>query len=319
MRVYTGGTFDLFHAGHVNFLRHCKKIAGDDGEVIVALNSDQFVLEYKGKLPIYRDWERMMILKNCKFVSDVVMNTGGADSKPTIEVIKPQAIVIGSDWAKKDYYKQMQFTQDWLDERNITLIYVPYTEGVSTTEVKARVSPRPTFTAVVVAHGDVEQTEKCIKMLKEQTYKDTEILVFYSDMKPDPQYPDVNYLIQPNRNDWGQEKASHGLNAARGDYVGFFNIDDEYESSYIEKMIKKAKSENLDLVYCDFTSKEGSTIFGQPKLNIGTRGMFIVRTEFGRSVGYNHRDYGADGKFLEELVAAGAKHARLEDVLYRHK
>ena len=29
--VYTGGTFDLFHSGHVNFLGECRKIAGEGG------------------------------------------------------------------------------------------------------------------------------------------------------------------------------------------------------------------------------------------------------------------------------------------------
>lgn len=318
MNIYTGGTFDLPHAGHVNFLRQCRRIAGE-GQVTVALNTDEFIQEYKGKAPIMTYKERAKVLMGLKYVDRVFPNKGGADSKPTIEEVKPDAIVIGSDWAKKDYYSQMQFTQEWLDERDILLIYVPYTEGVSTTNVKARIAKPPAFTAVVLAHGDVAQMERCINMIKNQTFKDVEVLVFYSDMKLETVLPDVHYFEQPNKNDWGQEKVSHGLNAARGEYVGFFNIDDEYESNYIERMIKKARTEKADLVYCDFVSKEGVTIFGQPKLNIGTRGMFIVRADFGRKVGYNHRDYGADGRFLEEAVEAGAVHIRLEDILYRHK
>ena len=51
-------------------------------------------------------------------------------------MVQPDFIVIGSDWAKKDYYKQMNFTQEWLDENEIVLIYIPYTQGVSTTEIK---------------------------------------------------------------------------------------------------------------------------------------------------------------------------------------
>jgi hypothetical protein len=66
------------------------------------------------------------------------MNVGGADSKIAIEIVKPDYIVIGSDWAKKDYYAQMGFTQDWLDERGIGLVYVPYTQTISTTKLKGR-------------------------------------------------------------------------------------------------------------------------------------------------------------------------------------
>jgi glycerol-3-phosphate cytidylyltransferase len=137
--VYTGGTFDLFHAGHVNFLKRCKEIAGKSGNVIVSLNTDEFIKEYKGKPPIVGFSDRMAVLKACKYVDQVVANSGGADSKPTILEIKPDIIAIGTDWARKDYYKQMQFTQDWLDEKNISLIYIPYTKGISSTEIKQRI------------------------------------------------------------------------------------------------------------------------------------------------------------------------------------
>jgi glycerol-3-phosphate cytidylyltransferase len=137
--VYTGGTFDLFHAGHVNFLRQCKEIAGERGQVVVCLNTDEFVEGYKDKPPIYSYEDRSAILQACRYVFFVYPNIGGADSKPAIEIIKPSIIVVGDDWACKDYYAQMQFTQKWLDDKNITLAYVPYTKGISTTELKRRI------------------------------------------------------------------------------------------------------------------------------------------------------------------------------------
>lgn len=134
--LYTGGTFDLFHYGHVNFLRQCSKLAK---KVIVSLNTDQFIQEYKGMPPIMTYEEREQSLRECKYVSDVVMNSGGADSKPSILSVNPDIIAIGSDWAKKDYYAQMQFDQQWLDNNNIILIYLAYTEGISTTNLKKRI------------------------------------------------------------------------------------------------------------------------------------------------------------------------------------
>jgi len=136
--VYTGGTFDLFHAGHVNFLKRCKEIAGELGSVVVSLNTDEFIKEYKGKPPIVSFSDRMAVLKACKYVDQVIANSGGADSKPTILQVNPNIVAIGTDWARKDYYKQMQFTQDWLDEKDISLIYIPYTKGISSTEIKTR-------------------------------------------------------------------------------------------------------------------------------------------------------------------------------------
>jgi glycerol-3-phosphate cytidylyltransferase len=137
--VYTGGSFDLFHPGHVAFLKSCKRIAGLDGRVIVSLNTDEFIAAYKGISPVMSFDERKTILMSCRYVDSVIANIGNEDSKPAIENVLPDFVVVGDDWAKKDYYKQMQFTQDWLDRNKIQLCYVPYTEGVSSTDIKARI------------------------------------------------------------------------------------------------------------------------------------------------------------------------------------
>jgi glycerol-3-phosphate cytidylyltransferase len=138
LRVFTAGTFDLPHSGHVNFLRECAKI----GSVTVAINTDEFIAEYKGKLPVMSYSERSAVIAELRSVDLVIPNWGDAncaavvDEENQIESI--DILAIGSDWARKDYYKQMGFTQDWLDERGISLLYIPYTAGISSTEIKKR-------------------------------------------------------------------------------------------------------------------------------------------------------------------------------------
>jgi glycerol-3-phosphate cytidylyltransferase len=137
LRVYTGGTFDLFHVGHINLLKRCKEIAGPDGQVIVSLNTDEFIEKYKGKAPVIKFDDRRTVLESCRYVDYVMPNYGAADSKESIVLAhRIDVVAIGSDWAQKDYYKQMNFTQDWLDEQNISLIYIPYTKGISSTQIK---------------------------------------------------------------------------------------------------------------------------------------------------------------------------------------
>lgn len=138
--VYTGGTFDLFHSGHVNLLKRCKDIAGINGTVVVSLNTDDFIKQYKGLPPVCSDEERLSVVQSCRYVDEVLWNVGGKDSKIAIEMVSPDYIVIGSDWAKKDYYAQMNFTQEWLDEKGIGLVYVPYTKAVSSTDIKKRIN-----------------------------------------------------------------------------------------------------------------------------------------------------------------------------------
>ena len=132
--VYTGGTFDLFHAGHVELLRRCSEL----GAVTVSLNTDEFIEAYKGRKPVISYEERAKVLDACRYVDRVVPNIGGNDSRIAIDLVKPDLIVIGSDWARRDYHAQMSFTQEWLDDRGIGLCYIPYTRGISTTDIKTR-------------------------------------------------------------------------------------------------------------------------------------------------------------------------------------
>ena len=132
--VYTGGTFDLFHAGHVRFLRRCAAI----GHVTVSVNTDEFVLRYKGKLPVIKLEDRIAVLEACRWVSRVVVNEGDENSKVAIEKVAPNVIAVGSDWETKNYCRQMGFTPEWLEIHGITVEYLPYTNGISSTLIKER-------------------------------------------------------------------------------------------------------------------------------------------------------------------------------------
>lgn len=141
-RVYTGGTFDLFHMGHVQLLAGAKKIAGEDGCVVVALNEDDFVEEFKGVRPTMSLEERMAVVAACKYVDQVVVNTGRQDSKTTILRNGPvDFVAIGDDWSPpKDYYAQMGFSKEWLNSHNITLVYIDRNTGMSSSLIRERLS-----------------------------------------------------------------------------------------------------------------------------------------------------------------------------------
>ena len=134
--LYTGGTFDLFHFGHQNFLKQCKNIAD---EVVVSLNTDDFVERFKGSKPILSFREREQSLNYCKFVDRIIKNGAGEDSRSCILTVRPQIIAIGDDWAHKDYYKQMGFTQQWMRDNGMELLYLPYTKEISSSEIRNRV------------------------------------------------------------------------------------------------------------------------------------------------------------------------------------
>lgn len=140
MVIYTGGTFDILHIGHIDLFKWCRKVAGKDGKVVVSLNTDEFIEKYKGKTPIMCFADRKALLSSLSEVIDsVIPNIGGADSKKAIMKVKPDVIVIGSDWLKKDYFKQMGFTPEWLEKHKIALMYIPRYIDMSSTKIKDKI------------------------------------------------------------------------------------------------------------------------------------------------------------------------------------
>jgi cytidyltransferase-like protein len=140
LRTYSGGSFDVIHRGHLDLLEWCRQIAGKKGEVVIALNTDDFIERFKGKKPIIPYEDRKALLEAfTSLVDRVIENTSGEDSKPAIMEVKPDVIVIGSDWLMKDYCAQMNFTPQWLEEQKIALAYVPRHLPISSTQIKEKI------------------------------------------------------------------------------------------------------------------------------------------------------------------------------------
>lgn len=141
--LYTGGTFDLLHPGHIHLLKQCRQYIGPNGKLVVALNTDEFVQSYKRIVPTHNYQARKVMLEALETVDLVVCNTGGKDSKPSIEVVEPDIIGIGEDWKDRDYNAQMGFTPQWLSERSIQIWYVPLLRGFSSTLVRQSLAHVP--------------------------------------------------------------------------------------------------------------------------------------------------------------------------------
>lgn len=143
-RVLTFGTFDLLHPGHVNFLARC----AEHGSLTVAVNTDEFAARYK-RPPVMTFEERLSMVSALRFVESVTTNHGDENCRPVIEAVKPDLLAHGDDWTGESLYRQMGLTQEWLDEQGVRMLYVPYTAGVSTSDIIDRVLD--TVTMAVVA------------------------------------------------------------------------------------------------------------------------------------------------------------------------
>lgn len=141
MNVLTLGTFDLLHYGHIRLLKKCREFAGKDGLVSVGLNTDEFIKKYKGSYPVLSYEERFRSIDELDMVNGIIPNDQlSGDAREVIKNSGADLIVIASDWGRKDYLAQLGINWDWLDRQGIGVCYVNYTHGISTTEIKRRLS-----------------------------------------------------------------------------------------------------------------------------------------------------------------------------------
>lgn len=136
----TMGSFDVLHAGHLFLFEQCRKIASDGGTVIVTANSDEFIKSYKGIEPAVPLHERLHTLRSLRTVDKAIENYGNEEASRVIDDLRPDFLIIGDDWAKKDYYAQISVTQDWLNDRNISLLYVPRVNELSSSALKKKIA-----------------------------------------------------------------------------------------------------------------------------------------------------------------------------------
>ncbi len=94
-KVFVSGCFDLFHAGHAEFLRR----VAEYGELYVSIGADRTICELKGKIPVYAERERRFILESLESVHRVVVGSGSGkiDFLNELEEILPDVFVVNSD------------------------------------------------------------------------------------------------------------------------------------------------------------------------------------------------------------------------------
>ena len=96
MVVYTVGTFDLLHVGHLALLEYCKSL-GDSFAVGVA--SDEVVNLYKPNVPIIPLNQRVEMLKALHCV-DIVRPYYELEYVTACKELNVDIFVIGEDWAR---------------------------------------------------------------------------------------------------------------------------------------------------------------------------------------------------------------------------
>tara|TARA_Y100000992_G_scaffold170431_1_gene114581 strand:- start:136 stop:537 length:402 start_codon:yes stop_codon:yes gene_type:complete len=97
--IFVNGTFDILHPGHVQLLNYAKSL-GDS--LTVGIDSDRRVREKKGPTrPINSVGDRAYMLQNLEAVDYIVIFDSDEELERCIKTVKPDIMVVGSDWKDK--------------------------------------------------------------------------------------------------------------------------------------------------------------------------------------------------------------------------
>jgi|SRR3989344_3811409 len=130
-KVYVAMSADLIHPGHLNIISEARKL----GEVTLGLLSDAAIASYK-RLPSLSYEQRKIIMENIKGVYQVVPQHT-LDYVENLRKLKPDYVVHGDDWRTGAQKETRRKVVDVLKEWGGELVEIPYTHGISSTQLSA--------------------------------------------------------------------------------------------------------------------------------------------------------------------------------------
>ncbi|MCF6281806.1 MAG: adenylyltransferase/cytidyltransferase family protein [Candidatus Polarisedimenticolaceae bacterium] len=130
MLVYTVGTWDLLHVGHLALLQHCKTL-GDT--VAVGVASDEVVASYKSRPPVIPLEQRMEMLRALRCV-DIVRPYHELEYASACKELDVDIFVIGEDWGKQPHNVEVE---SFLKGAGKSIVQVSYHPKTSSTKIKS--------------------------------------------------------------------------------------------------------------------------------------------------------------------------------------
>lgn len=139
IKIFVSGTFDILHAGHIQFFKEAKAL-GD--ELIVNFCSAKNLVIYKKRRASMPDDNKQIILESIRYIDRVYKGTeeGVWDFVDAFKKEMPNYLVVTED----DVYKAAK--EIWCHENGAELIVLnktPYGTPTSTTEIRKNICVRP--------------------------------------------------------------------------------------------------------------------------------------------------------------------------------
>lgn len=132
-KVFTVGVYDLLHKGHIELYRRAKGL-GD--YLIVAAQDSDFILKYKPSAKVLNSTEdRKYMIKAIRYVDEVITYT---DVDKIVQEVDFDIFVTGPDQCHAGFQRAIQ----WCEEHGKEHIVLGRTDGVSSSELKAKIAAK---------------------------------------------------------------------------------------------------------------------------------------------------------------------------------
>ena len=130
---YTTGVFDMFHIGHLNILRRARERCD---YLIVGVSTDELVEHDKHHRPNIPFLDRMEIVRAIRYVDEVVPQVNKDKLGAYLSMEKKfNRMFVGSDWQGTPQWKRYE---EQFAPYGVEIVYLPYTEGVSSTLLRQK-------------------------------------------------------------------------------------------------------------------------------------------------------------------------------------
>ena len=129
MIVYTVGTFDLLHVGHLALLNQCKLLGNI---LVVGVASDAVVNMYKPNVPVVPLEQRVEMLQALSCV-DIVRPYYQLEYVTGCKEVNLDIFVVGEDWGKKPHNLDVN---NYLRKMGKEIVKVTYNPRTSSTKIK---------------------------------------------------------------------------------------------------------------------------------------------------------------------------------------
>lgn len=124
---YMSGTWDLFHVGHLNLIKRAKQYCD---YLVVGVHKDA---SHKGKETFIPLEERMEIVRNIKWVDQVIVSMREDSDVYTTGLVKYDYLFVGSDYKGTERFNRYEA---YFADKGVKIVYFPYTKGTSSTHIR---------------------------------------------------------------------------------------------------------------------------------------------------------------------------------------